>query len=832
MSGLRYLLWGLALCGVCVSASEQTSDVDQAEAGLKQCTADLQQISDQLDAGDVSDKKLAADLQTLLDLQAEFQEIDQALKTALVKPSQRLSDLGPPPAEGQPVESDDITELRETLGDEVTHLTGLTKEAELSAATVDRLIGRVRTLQGGRFFSRISQRNLSPFSAQRWSKAFSEIPPALEQLTDHVAAWREQERTSGKPVSNLALLAAALVGAIALLMAPLAPGWRRIGARLGEKPSPSKLDRRRRVAARAASRGLLVAAAGALLYFAAVETQLVTGAGQGFALRLWLGPAAFVLVWNYSQGVFSPGHAEWRIARIDSRAASRLRTLLIAVFGVFILDRCLYTGFNLAGVGIELTLAQAMLSSGVFAVLVWFLLSPKLWHSGDPTPGPADDGQPDTSTAPQNPHPGSTAESPGTHWGYRVLRVGGRLLAVLVVLAIALSYIRWADFVFHRMVLLALLVLLLWLLRVLGRWGLSQLPALQATAGGAPRDADADEGEALGFWLWLALDLALLALAVPGFLLVVGFDWLDVRRWVGLLNSDIRFGALSVSFTDIFTAVVAFLLVSMGTRWISHVVDKNVLQRAHLDAGERNSIMTLVNYVGMAVATLIALAIVGLGLSKLALVAGALSVGIGFGLQSIVNNFVSGLILLFERPIKLGDWVVVQSGEGYVKHIGARATEIQTFDRASVIIPNSELVTSAVQNWFYKSRLGRLRVDVGVSYGSDPEQVREILLGCAKQHKSISSYPAASVRWTDFGDSALQFQLRAYIRNVDDSYEVRSDLRFAIFKAFKAAGVEIPFPQRDVHVRSDGKLVAGSTTEGADAEPGDGGKSGDNDEAV
>ena len=125
MSGLRYLLWAMALCGVCVSASAQSSDVDQIEAGLKQRTAELQQISDQLDAGDVSDKKLAADLQTLLDLQTEFQEIDQALKTAQVEPSQRLSDLGPPPAEGQPVDSDDITELRETLGDEVTRLTGL-----------------------------------------------------------------------------------------------------------------------------------------------------------------------------------------------------------------------------------------------------------------------------------------------------------------------------------------------------------------------------------------------------------------------------------------------------------------------------------------------------------------------------------------------------------------------------------------------------------------------------------------------------------------------------------------------------------------------------------
>jgi small-conductance mechanosensitive channel len=371
---------------------------------------------------------------------------------------------------------------------------------------------------------------------------------------------------------------------------------------------------------------------------------------------------------------------------------------------------------------------------------------------------------------------------------------------------------------------MALFLILVWSVRVLAVWGLNRLPLVKSSGTGPPGDDDGSAEEPVSFWLGLALDLNLLALCVPAFLLIVGFDWLDVRRWIALLGADVRIGALSFSFIDVLTAVGAFLLVSMGTRWVSSVVDKKFLQHTSLDAGERNSIMTLVNYAGVTIAILIALAIVGVGLSRLALVAGALSVGIGFGLQSIVNNFVSGLILLFERPIKTGDWVVVASGEGYVKRIGARATEIQTFDRASVIVPNSELVTSAVQNWFYKSRLGRLRVDVGVSYGSDPEQVRDILLDCAKKHSSISSFPAASVRWTDFGDSSLDFQLRAYIGNVDDSYEVRSALRFAIFKAFKEAGVVIPFPQRDLHVRPDGSPVSSSATaDDRDAPPDDDG---------
>jgi small-conductance mechanosensitive channel len=182
-----------------------------------------------------------------------------------------------------------------------------------------------------------------------------------------------------------------------------------------------------------------------------------------------------------------------------------------------------------------------------------------------------------------------------------------------------------------------------------------------------------------------------------------------------------------------------------------------------------------------------------------------------------VNNFVSGLILLFERPINTGDWIVVQSGEGYVKHIGVRATEIETFDRASIIVPNSEFVSSSVQNWFHRNRLGRVRVAVGVAYGSDPEQVRSILLDCAKQSPSVIPHPAPEVVWTEFADSSINFELRAYLKDYDHAARKRSELRFAIFKALKDGGVVIPFPQRDVHMMGKPAEDSDSKAEGAES---------------
>jgi small-conductance mechanosensitive channel len=227
-----------------------------------------------------------------------------------------------------------------------------------------------------------------------------------------------------------------------------------------------------------------------------------------------------------------------------------------------------------------------------------------------------------------------------------------------------------------------------------------------------------------------------------------------------------------------------------------------------MGSGERASVIKLVTYTGMIVALLLALGIIGVGWTQLAIIAGALSVGIGFGLQGIFNNFVSGLVLLFERPVKVGDWIVVSSGEGYVRDIGARSTMIESFDRSSIIVPNSQLITESVQNWFYKNRRGRISVTVGVAYDADPEQVRDILLACASEQVNVVNYPyAPRVRWLQFGDSSLDFQLIAFISDIDNAATVRSDLHFAIFKAFKDAGIVIPFPQRDLHIKPGNDAV-------------------------
>jgi potassium efflux system protein len=186
------------------------------------------------------------------------------------------------------------------------------------------------------------------------------------------------------------------------------------------------------------------------------------------------------------------------------------------------------------------------------------------------------------------------------------------------------------------------------------------------------------------------------------------------------------------------------------------------------------------------------LAEIGIDLQKIALVAGALSVGIGFGLQSIVSNFVSGLILLAERPIRVGDWVVVKSEEGWVRRISVRATEIETFERATVIVPNSEFITGVVKNWTHSNTMGRVVVKVGVAYASDVEQVRDVLMACADTHPQVLQTPPPRVYLIAFGDIGLELELRFIVVNVNFSLTVKSDIQLAILERLRAAGVRIP----------------------------------------
>lgn len=293
-----------------------------------------------------------------------------------------------------------------------------------------------------------------------------------------------------------------------------------------------------------------------------------------------------------------------------------------------------------------------------------------------------------------------------------------------------------------------------------------------------------------------------------------GFAFLALNIWklddpwlaiIGTyLTEGFQIGSLNVTPALLGGGILALAITLNLTRYIKNRILPRGLKYTSLDRGAREAVTSLVGYTGVAAAILIALSITGVKMQNIAIIAGALSVGIGFGLQNIVNNFISGLILLFERPIRRGDWIVTGDTEGYVKAINIRSTQIETFDRADVIVPNSELITAKVTNWMLRDPYGRIIIPIGVGYESDVEKVHQILLDIANNHpmviKEHSQLSPPKVLFRHFGENSLDFELRCFIRDIDQRLNVISELNFAIVDAFRHEGIEIPFPQRVITV--------------------------------
>lgn len=281
--------------------------------------------------------------------------------------------------------------------------------------------------------------------------------------------------------------------------------------------------------------------------------------------------------------------------------------------------------------------------------------------------------------------------------------------------------------------------------------------------------------------------------------------WGDPQTVLGhlykVLAVPLSIGSMQFSFLGaIFACLVLIFTYALVRIW-KWLFQKKFLSRSGMAQGLQESITTISAYIIWAIGLLIALHVFGLNTASLAVAFGALGIGIGFGLQNIVNNFISGIILLFERPIQVGDDVEVNGTWARVRKINVRSTVVQTYDNASLIIPNADLISNQVTNWSFKDKRIRRKISVGVAYGSDIELVRTILLQIAQDAPNILRYPRPDVIFTDFGDSALIFVLRLWT-DIDNMLVVDTDVRFRIDKLFKENNIEISFPQRDIHIRS------------------------------
>lgn len=304
-------------------------------------------------------------------------------------------------------------------------------------------------------------------------------------------------------------------------------------------------------------------------------------------------------------------------------------------------------------------------------------------------------------------------------------------------------------------------------------------------------------------------------------LVVLGASCLGLA---GLMNTEAAYAdkltaSFSIgeySFTPIqllFGIIVAFFVVFLG-KLITGLFDRFMVARGGIHPASREALSTILGYMVSVVAIAVGLSVAGISLTNFAIIAGALSVGVGFGLQNIVNNFISGIILLIEQPVRTGDFVRAGGVEGYVRRIRIRYTEVETLERQSVIVPNSQLISESVTNFNLRDNFARISVTVGVAYGSDTRKVEALMLEAANVHPDVlsesASVPKKRVVFSDFGDSALVFILHCYVAEAAQRFKIASDIRYSIDDAFREQGIQIPFPQRDLHLVSDSRNAAES----------------------
>ena len=712
---------------------------------------------------------------------------------------QLLDALGPAPADGKPPESADVAAERAALEERRIEREGHLKQAELILIRAQQVMSRIAEARRERSTRRLLERGPSPLSWAVLSNAGPHALGVVQRLMDApLDKWFPtpgvRHWTDWQPLLVLAFL-------LTIVLVLPARRWmlrRHVRNRdIGTPPFPRRIQAAVLVGV---ARGVLPSLIGIVPLAFLLSVPAERGIAADSLVAAFSALAGIVLTGGIARAALAPYSPDgWRLAPLTSRSARGLyhRILALAwlVGALFFIE---HLAVRHLGIPRELAVFYRLLADGAVAGFILLLLPGHLWRRRE---------TPETAAAPDPSGPGS-------------LRIGRTLRIAAAIAALSIPILSLAGFeplanylaisLVKTVVILGLAVIAHGIARDTVTLALARRDGSTGAAGAAGHEGSA----MLRFWLVVAVDTLIVFFVAVALLASWGFAWVDIKAGLATAVDGFRIGSFHLSIADLIFAVIIFLVLLTATRWLQRLLETRIFPQTRLDSGMRNSLKSTVGYVGLIVAVAVAISTAGIDLSNIAIIAGALSIGIGFGLQNIVNNFVSGLILLAERPIKIGDWIVVGEHEGFVQRINVRATEVRTFQESSVIIPNSELLSSALVNWTHKDAMARVEIPVGVSYGADVDLVRDTLIEVAASHPEVMHEPEPFVLFTAFGGSSLDFELRCFVPQAGRKIRIATAMRFEIVRLFRERGIEIPFPQRDVHLLGLGAITDRSSGPG------------------
>lgn len=683
----------------------------------------------------------------------------------------RLSDLqaqvkrlGAPPAKDAPPETAAVAAERSRLDTQEAEVSGAIKTLEVTWWRARQAIDKITDLRLKLFVRSLTEQMSSPLFPDFWND-FQKRKAAVQWRLDYNAKdwWNA---VSGQKTNALMLL----VAVIALYLVLKTFAVRITRYRPGPNATPPTFFQRAASAAWIAPVRAIPGVAAAFLAYAGLEyfglLYYPTAAPVGVALLE--SSLVFVAVSALIVTVFAPRSHERRLMHLSDRSARRVTRLLVILTLISAIDLFLSKFAQILYLPLSMSVAQSLFTSIAFAlVLIGLLLTP--FESNE-----------------------MTRTRPVTRSEPLWLKLPLWIAAFSIIGLCLTGYIALGRFLAQQLVMtgvVGLVAMLLYLAiraftrgTTTSRGHISEL--LEERMG-----FDEVRRKQLGWLTEIVLTFGVALITVPVLLLQWGFSSADIRDWMQRAFFGFEIGSIRISIVRILIGIALFVAVVFVTRMIQRRLRENVLIAPRMDPGIANSIDTAVGYAGTSLAAVVAISYAGFNITNLAIVAGALSVGIGFGLQSIVNNFVSGLILLIERPIKVGDWIVVGSEQGTVRSISVRSTEIETFDRASLIVPNSELITGRVLNWTHRSALGRVVLKFSAGPDIDPRRVLSILGECASRHPTVLREPAPLATFDGYAATSTDYTLRVLVPDITHSLKVQSDLRIAVYEALRRSGI-------------------------------------------
>ncbi len=741
--------------------SETTENAPPDYAAWEQTA---KRAEDAVAAGRASDAALGQLRADIVDWRTRFLAAQKVNSTQIETLKNQIDALGPVPAEGQS-EPQEIASRRAELNRQLDELRAPVLKAEEAYRHADGIIQQIDATIRERQTNELLQLGPSPLNPVHWVIGLKALGESLAGIADEsAAAWtRPLERAGLKNNLPVVILYAA-IAVLLLLRGRIWMEW--VQHRLFDNISP----RGATLLGAALSVGQIVLPLVGLMFLklAIDATELVGLRGTRFVdLVPELGFIVIAAIWLGGR-IFPPQGTHPPFFRLDPEANTRARWIS-------------------AGLGVLVALSNLVRRLVEYEEMpreAWAILSfPMIVLAGVLMFGLA-------RTLMQHVHAGNTSvsETPYRDRLVQLTAQGAMIVAVVGPAIAAAGYTALAHFVTYPAIqTLALLAAMMVAQRVVtGVYGM--ITGNQEGAG------DALIPVLIGFALFL--------LALPVLALIWGARVTDLTELWTRFTEGFSLGGTRISPVDFLTFAVVFAVGYTATRLLQGALRSSVLPKTKIDTGGRNAIVSGVGYLGIFLAVVVSITTAGIDLSSLAIVAGALSVGIGFGLQNIVSNFVSGIILLIERPISEGDWVEVGGMMGTVRSISVRSTVIETFDRTEVIVPNADFVSGMVTNWTKSNLTGRLIVKVGVAYGTDTQRVQTILEEIAMAHPLVIISPPPLVTFLNFGADALEFEIRVILRDVNFILNVHSEINHEIARRFTEEGIEIPFAQRDIWLRN------------------------------